>query len=190
MGIMTRLIKICKADVHGVMDQLEDKELLLKQHLRDMQATLTAKETELKKLMSSRSRICRDLEKYRLHCQKLEQDLTVAIQKDKDDIARMLIRKIKPLESLQNDSSRHLDDLDQQVSAYKESLDHQKIQYEQLKQRISEYLQKSETQAWEQSITTVLPHSITEELTQEEVELELLQRKEIIGMNPAQRTRL
>ena len=53
MGIMTRLIKICKADVHGVMDQLEDKALLLKQHLRDMQETLTAKETELKKMMTS-----------------------------------------------------------------------------------------------------------------------------------------
>ena len=32
MGIMTRIMRLCKADLHGVMDQLEDKELLLKQY--------------------------------------------------------------------------------------------------------------------------------------------------------------
>ena len=181
MGIMTRLIKICKADVHGVMDQLEDKELLLKQHLRDMQEALTAKEAELKKMISSRSRISKDREKFKLHCEKLEQDLTVAIQKNKDDIARMLIRKIKPSEGLQNDLSHHLDDLDQQINVYKESLDQQRIQYEKLKHRASEYFHKFETRAWEQSFVTVLPEGVTDELTEEEVELELLQRKETIG---------
>ena len=181
MGIMTRLIKICKADVHGVMDQLEDKELLLKQHLRDMQATLAAKEAELKKMISSRSRICKDRDKFKLHCERLEQDLTVAIQKNKDDIARMLIRKIKPLEGLQSDLSCHLDDLDQQIGVYKESLDQQRIQYEKLKHKASEYFQKSETETWEPSIATVLPDGDIGELTQEEVELELLQRKEAIG---------
>jgi len=40
MGITTRLVRIFKADLHGVMDQLEDQGLLLKQHLRDMQAAL------------------------------------------------------------------------------------------------------------------------------------------------------
>jgi len=181
MGIMTRLIRICKADVHGVMDQLEDKGLLLKQHLRDMQETLTARETELKKLTASRNRICQDRQKYKSHCEKLEQDLTVAIQKDKDDIARMLIRKIKPLESLQNDLSRHLNDLDRQISAYSESLDLQKIQYEQLRHRASGYLQKSESQAWEPSLASILPDFITGELAEEEVELELMQRKATIG---------
>ena len=33
MSIMTRFVRIFKADIHGVMDQLEDKGLLLKQYL-------------------------------------------------------------------------------------------------------------------------------------------------------------
>ena len=32
MGIFSRMVKLCTADLHGVMDQLEDKGLLLKQH--------------------------------------------------------------------------------------------------------------------------------------------------------------
>ena len=183
MGIMTRLINICKADVHGLMDQLEDKALLLKQHLRDMQAILTAREIELAKLTASRSRIQQDRERYKLQKAELEQDLTVAIQREKNDIARMLIRKIRPLESLLNDLSRHLDDLDRQVTEYRASLDRQKIQYEQLRLRAADYFQKSDPRAGEQSGLIILPDSGGGELTEEEVEWELMQRKESITAN-------
>jgi len=40
MAILTRIIQLFKADIHGVMDQLEDQGLLLKQHLRDMEESL------------------------------------------------------------------------------------------------------------------------------------------------------
>jgi len=40
MGIMTRFTRIFKADIHGVMDQIENKELILKQGLREMEASL------------------------------------------------------------------------------------------------------------------------------------------------------
>ena len=54
MGIITRFIRVCKADIHGVMDQLEDKDLLLKQHLRDMEVELSRKEARIRRLVASR----------------------------------------------------------------------------------------------------------------------------------------
>jgi phage shock protein A len=48
MGILTRIVRICKADIHGVMDHIEDQGLLLKQHLRDMEKALSEKEAGLK----------------------------------------------------------------------------------------------------------------------------------------------
>ena len=51
MAIITRMIRLFKADIHGVMDQIEDQGLLLKQHLRDMEATLVQKEAGLKKMV-------------------------------------------------------------------------------------------------------------------------------------------
>ena len=50
MGIMTRMLRLCKADVHGVMDQLEDKGLLLKQYLREMETSLGHKEQQVNAL--------------------------------------------------------------------------------------------------------------------------------------------
>jgi hypothetical protein len=40
MAILARIIRLFKADIHGVMDQIEDQGLLLKQHLRDMEDSL------------------------------------------------------------------------------------------------------------------------------------------------------
>ena len=48
MGIATRITKIFKADIHGVMDQIEDQGLMLKQHLRDMEEALIQKKAQLK----------------------------------------------------------------------------------------------------------------------------------------------
>ena len=64
MGILTRVLRIFKADIHGVMDQLEDKGLLLKQYLRDMAEALEQKEAGLKKMNLSRSQAQRERDKY------------------------------------------------------------------------------------------------------------------------------
>ena len=45
MGIMSRMLRLWKADLHGVMDQLEDKALVLKQYLREMEVSLKQKQT-------------------------------------------------------------------------------------------------------------------------------------------------
>ena len=65
MGLLTRALRLCKADLHGVMDQIENRELLLKQHLRDMQAALMRNEAEL-------SRICRARDQARQECEKAD----------------------------------------------------------------------------------------------------------------------
>jgi phage shock protein A len=46
MAILTRIFRLFKADIHGIMDQIEDQGLLLKQHLRDMEESLVQKEAK------------------------------------------------------------------------------------------------------------------------------------------------
>src|SRR6056300_1747917 len=97
MAILTRIFRLFKADIHGVMDQIEDQGLLLKQHLRDMEEALVQKEAKLKQMCFAKDQARQDYEKGKNESNNLEQDLGVAIRKDRDDIARMLIKKLKPL---------------------------------------------------------------------------------------------
>jgi len=173
MGIMTRVIRIFKADVHGVMDQLEDQELLLKQHLRDMAEALNLKEIKLNKMVVSRKQAQQEYDKYHRQSQTLEQDLAVAIRKNRDEIARMLIRRIKPVDSLQDKIADRIGKLDEEIASYRDNLDQQRLRYDRLKHRSIEFLNKAPVSGWQNDLAEIAQIGKFGELSEEEIELEL-----------------
>ena len=182
MAILSRIVKIFKADIHGVMDQFEDRALLLKQHLREMAEILNRKEAKLRKMTASHSRGLKDLAGYKQQWEALDHDLTVAVRKNKDDIARMLIKKIKPLGDLRNELSRHLKTLEEEMIPFKGHLLQQRLRYEKLKKRTAEYLHASQMQQWEKDVIGPVSDFRYGELADQEIELELLKRKDALGL--------
>ena len=180
MGIASRIVKIFKADIHGVMDQFEDQGLLLKQYLRDMEEALHHKEAKLAKKMGRRNHAQKEYDKYDQQYRALDHDLTVAVKKGKDDIARMLIRKTKPLESLCTELVSQMATLDEEISRFKNYQEQQRLQYEQLKIRSAEYFHRTEIQVRDKDILDILPNRVPGELSENEIELELLKRKEAV----------
>jgi phage shock protein A len=180
MGILTRIVRLCKADIHGVMDQMEDRELLLRQHLRDMEKALSLKEVRLKKMTASCRQAQQEYDKYKRECEKMEQDLTLSIEKDRDDIARLLIRKLKPMSGHKDELGHHIEALDQEIAQLQDCVDKQRLQYEQFRLKSSEYYHKTEQEEWRKSMSAILPDISSQALCEEEIELELLQRKEAV----------
>lgn len=180
MGIMMRLMRLCKADIHGIMDQLEDKSLLLKQYLRDMEEDLDRKEAGLKTIVASREQAQRDYERCTRDCEKLDQDIEAAIEKDKDDIARSLIKKLKPLAYHCDQLGRHVHALEWETSKLQQCVEEQRLQYGQLQLRSREYFHRVEREEWEKTTLTTASPVGSGEVSEAEVELELLKRKESV----------
>ncbi len=180
MAILRRMVKLCKADIHGVMDQLEDRTLLLKQHLREMDTSLDKKETCLKNMRLLRDQLHRDHERCREEIRDLEQDLEIALEKDRDDIARMFIRKMKTRGRGQKQRQDQMESLKLDIETRERALVQQRLQHEQLQQKANAYFQKAEQEAWDDSINRVMPVHATAGVSEAEVELELLRRKEMI----------
>ncbi len=180
MALLTRMIRLFKADLHGVMDQIENQDLLLKQHLRDMQESLVQKEAKLKHMRQARNQARQDYDQAEKERVRLEQDLTAALKKDKDDISRMLIKKLKPLTGLQTDRRNHIDRLSGEIEAYRENIEQQRLQYEQLHQKATEYFHRSQQPCWEDMWPSARTGMAARDLSEEEIELELLQRKEAL----------
>jgi phage shock protein A len=162
------------------MDRFEDRRLLLKQHLRDMEEVLHRKEAKLRKMTAGHKQKQKDLADYRQQWEVRDHDLTVAIRKNKDDIARMLIRKMKPLENMIEELSRHLEALNEEMIDFKNHLKQQRFRYEQLKHRTTEYLRRTQMQKWEKDVIDPVSADGYEAPTDEEIELELLKRKEVL----------
>jgi phage shock protein A len=166
--------------MHGVMDQLEDKALLVRQLLRDMEEELSRKEARIKKITVSRNQMQREYKKYFQECEKLERDVSAAIEKDKDDIARMLIKKLKPLVAYRDELEEHVKSLDKEVEELRTCISEQRLQYDQLHVRSKEYARIMKQEEWKRTAAELAQPGLIQEPTEEEVELELLKRKGVM----------
>ena len=183
MGIASRMVNIFKADVHGVVDQFEDRGLLLKQYLRDMAEALGQKEAELARKTALRIQLQKEHDKYKCQYQSLDEDLTVAVHKGKDNIARMLIKKSKPLADLCDELAEKVAILEDELAQFKDLLSTQRLQYDQLKIRSVEFFHRAERPMRKEDLLENFSDSTGGELSAEEIELELIKRKEALDKN-------
>jgi hypothetical protein len=107
-------------------------------------------------------------------------DLEIALKNDRDDIGRMLIKKLKPLIGIQADRHRHIDRLSDDIKQLRHKIEQQRLQYERLQQKATQYFHRAEQKRWEDTAPVDLPGFAAHDLSEEEIELELLQRKEAI----------
>lgn len=178
MGVFSRVFRLCKADLHGVMDQLEDKCLLLKQYLREMEESLRRKEERLEQITRTCGLIQRDMDQRNQEARKLEQDLDLAVSKEKDEIARMLIRKRRTIQGGCEQLQRQLEILMEEKRRVAETLEQQRLQYDQLKVKSAAFCRQAEQRRFEEPMEGMNAAFAWQTPSEEEIELELLQRKE------------
>ena len=171
MGVMTRIFRLFKADLHGVMDQVEDKTLLLKQCVREMEGSLQEKRQRLDGLNRISRQMDAEREARERERQKVSADLDLAVRKEKDDIARVLIRKRLVLEADDDRLARRRQQLDAEHARLGEVIRHQEEQLERLKVKCAAYWQETESCTGGDPAGHIYP-------SEEEVELELLRCKE------------
>lgn len=185
MAIFSRMLRLFKADVHGVMDQLEDKGLLLKQYLREMETALEEKETRLAAMQQALRQSGIDLARRNEEIEKLENDLELAVRKAKDDIARMLIRKRCILQTSCEQLTRHIASLTETHDSLSETLAQQRLQYDQLKLKIAAFNQQAQPDGLAAIVAEADASQGWKAPTDEEIELELLRRKETLQQGGA-----
>lgn len=94
MRFWERMQFMLRADAHGVLDGLQDRRLLLKQHLRDAELALVNKHNRLKELELEQRHLLEQQQQLAAEQALLERDITLALQSGQDELAK------KPLERL------------------------------------------------------------------------------------------
>ena len=178
MGILSRVIRLCKADLHGVMDQLEDKDLLLKQHLREMQAAMAGRQARIDQLEEALRSGQGDRAMHAKQLQVLEEDLDLAVARGKDDIARMLIRKLIPMRKRVACMTHRLEAMTGQVDEERDRLGVQRLAYDDIRQRVAAVRERARNAEVMADMGPIGMRSPQLAPSEEEIEWELMQRKE------------
>lgn len=172
MRFFDRLTTLVKADAHGVVDALEERSLLLRQHVREAELELLQKRARVEALGDEEARLREERERCSRRLASLDEDIALALDGGKEDLARFAIRRMIP-------DRRALSALDAQIAEVVEArekiaerLEAQEQQFEALRQRARVHLQETTRDAGD------LRDVIEPAVADEEVEIELLRRRQ------------
>jgi phage shock protein A len=96
MRFLERMALVLKADAHGVVDQLEERSLLVKQHLREAELELSRKRARCEALEEEERRVRSDAERLAAEVAALDDDVSLALAGGKEELARFAVRRLLP----------------------------------------------------------------------------------------------
>ncbi len=174
MGLLTRMTTLFKADAHGVVDSIEDRSLLLKQHLREAEAELARKRARHEAL-GAEEKESREASKHlAIEIKRLEEDVALALDGDKEELARFAVKKLLGLKRRAEQLDRRAKQLREEREELEKQIEKQDQELSELRVRVKSFLARA--RAGEEDIRFVEP--VVED---EEIEIELLRRRQDRG---------
>lgn len=93
MALITRVTRLFRSDLHAVLDQIEEPEILLKQAVREMQDSVDQDEQRIKLYQHELKNLSSRAEDVEQSLSQWEQELDACFDSGKDDLARGLIKR-------------------------------------------------------------------------------------------------
>jgi phage shock protein A len=93
MPLINRVARLFTADLHAVLDRIEEPEVLLKQAIREMEDELALAERRIKTLNDEGAALARRIEEVEGSLATMDEELDVCFASQEDDLARTLIRR-------------------------------------------------------------------------------------------------
>ena len=172
MSLITRLTTLFKADAHGALDALEDRSLVLRQHLREAGAELDRKRCRLEALAAEKKDLKAEAERIGGEIADLDRDVALALDGSQEELARYAIKKLLPRRQHAAEIDRRRAELDEERTELAAELAAQEAEFENLERRVRGYLARAERQPGSTG-----PRWSDLVVTDEDVELELLRRR-------------
>jgi len=169
MSLFRRIQESLRADAHGMVDNLADPEAMLRQHLRDAEQEVVRKRARLVELEATWKRLATERERAEQEQQRADADAALAIQNERDDLARYSLKQSLTARNLYERITRRMAATSEEQKELGQLLATQQVALEELRARVDAFLLARQGSELEASIAPV---------TDEQIELELLRRRQ------------
>ena len=170
MALITRLRRLFQADMHAVLDALEEPALLLKQSIREMEESIAADEKQIRlweyecrQLAGKRDRLEKSLDD-------LEEKCVLCFKSNQDDMARSFIKRKLEAQRATQLLAEKITVLQENKSRLTHQLTEHQAQLTAMKQKAEVFLEEGAVNKthWENPLSSV---------RDEDVEVAFLQEK-------------
>lgn len=93
MAIINRLARLFKADIHAVLDHIEEPELQLKQAIREMEEELSNVDAGIQQRKLEIENLCNRKKAAEALITQTDDEIVICFENSNDDLARGLVRK-------------------------------------------------------------------------------------------------
>ncbi len=135
MALITRVLRLFRADVHAVLDRIEEPVVLLRHAVREMEEELAHDEKQSKLIAHEIEQLEKREQEVLKSLEKIEGELDVCFEHDRDDLARTLIRRKLEAQQLLKTLSRQREGLKQTSSVLKARFAENRIRMEGMRQK-------------------------------------------------------
>lgn len=136
MALITRISRLFRADLHAVLDRIEEPDILLRQAFREMETSFASDEQQLKLLKHEIGQLQNRSQSFEQALQEMDDELDICFFSQQEDLARALTRR--KLETLHNLKliEEKLSTSRQSSSMLEQKLDEQRNQLENMRQKV------------------------------------------------------
>ena len=171
MKFIDRLTLLVKADAHGVLEQLEERTLLAKQHLREAELELVHKRARAEALEDEARRLEEEAVRLERECSALDGDVELALANGEQELARFSVRRLLPRQRAALELRRRIAEIVERRQRLVLKLTAQEREYEELERQVRARLDAARRE--EKGAVWCGPEAAADE----EVEIELLRRR-------------
>ena len=175
MRVFERIGRIVRADAHGMMDHLEERSLLLKQHLREAELEVAQKRAKLDAIDEERRQHADDGRRLEARVAALDEDVELALGGDDPELARFAVRRLLPKREALKALFARVAQLDEHRNRLLAQLEGQEAQLAELRPRIKAALALPDPEPAGGPIEFVGDVPVSDE----EIDLELLRRRNV-----------
>ncbi|MCF6226478.1 MAG: PspA/IM30 family protein [Xanthomonadales bacterium] len=161
MALINRISKLFQADLHAVLDNIEQPEQLLKQAIREMQQDLYATEDTIQHLQDSQQKVEARLSQLQQLMDKYPAELDLCFQSDEEDLARSLIKRQLETAQLYDHLATQNESIQQQISGLQTRMGEKQMQLESMQQKAelliteASVLRGDPLSSWDSPVTSI-----------------------------------
>jgi len=137
MALITRVSRLFRADLHAVLDRIEEPDILLRQAVREMEEALTGDERRIKLLVHEQGELNARAQGIEQTLADIDEELDLCFASDKDDLARALIRRKLEAQRTQKQLRRSRETLARTLTGLSQRLEERRGQLEGMRQKLA-----------------------------------------------------
>lgn len=135
MGILSRFINVVRSNLTSALDKAEDPEKMLNQMITDMETQKRQNKTQVAHVLAEQKKLERELTKERKEIQNWEQKAILAVQNEKDELAKEALMRKK-------EHAARADEFEQQLAVHTKNTQALRQSYQQLEDKIEQIKRK------------------------------------------------